>query len=203
MAATRGIIITATTAAIMPIQERLCRSLRTLRTTGHVKLSTAVEGGIIKGYEDGTFRPNGLVTRSELMVMLGRMLGFQQEDMTLSLKDQANIPVWARPYIAGAVKSGFANGYGDGTFRPGGKITRLELVAIVARALNLKSETNAFLPYADSDQISSWGIAYATALYEAGLIEGKDNNRFAPNDQVTRAEAVTLLLRLAHYQAGN
>lgn len=166
-------------------------------------IATAVEGGIIKGYEDGTFRPNGVVTRSELMVMLGRMLGVQQEDMTLSFKDEANIPVWARPYIAGAVKSGFANGYEDGTFRPGGKITRIEFVAMVARALNLKSETNAFLPYADSDQIPSWGAAYAAALYEAGLIEGKDNNRFAPNDQVTRAEAVTLLLRLAHYQAGN
>ena len=47
------------------------------------------------------------------------------------------------------------------------------------------------------------GSSLCAALYEAGLIEGKDNNRFAPNDQVTRAEAVTLLLRLAHYQAGN
>ncbi|MNP27427.1 Endo-1,4-beta-xylanase A precursor [compost metagenome] len=143
------------------------------------------------------------MTRSELMVMLGRMLGFQQEDATLSFKDAADIPVWAKPYIAGAVKSGLANGYEDGTFRPGGKITRIEFVAIVARALNLKSETNAILPYVDSDQIPSWGRAYATALYEAGLIEGRDNNLFAPNDQVTRAEAVTLLLRLAKYQTSN
>lgn len=166
-------------------------------------IATAVESGIIKGYEDGTFRPNGAVTRSELLVMLGRALGLEQEDMTLSFKDAAKIPVWARPYIAGAVKSGLANGYEDGTFRPGAKITRMEFVALVARALNLQPETNATLPYADSDQIPSWGAGYAAALYQAGLIEGKENNRFAPNDPVTRAEAVTLLLRLAHNQADN
>ncbi|MBU5670904.1 S-layer homology domain-containing protein [Paenibacillus brevis] len=166
-------------------------------------IASAVELGMIKGYEDGTLRPNGAVTRSELMVMLGRMLGLQQEDAALSFKDAADIPAWANPYIVSVVKSGFANGYEDGTFRPGGKITRMELMAIVARALNLKAETNISLSFTDSNQVPSWGAAYVAALYEVGLIEGKDNNRLAPNDQVTRAEAVTLLLRMDNYQAGN
>ena len=66
---------------------------------------------------------------------------------------------------------------------------------MVTRALDLKGGTKA-LPFADADQIPAWGKDYAIAAYEAGLIQGKDNNKFAPNDLLTRAEAVTVLMKL-------
>ncbi|WP_052759552.1 S-layer homology domain-containing protein [Paenibacillus sp. DMB20] len=158
-------------------------------------IMNAVEREIVKGYADGTFRPNNVVKRSELMVMLGRALKLPQEDAALSFADAFKIPAWAKSYIAGAVKSEIVKGYKDNTFRPDGKVTRIEFVAMVARALDLKGGTKA-LPFADADQIPAWGIDYAAAAYEAGLIQGKGNNKFAPNDPVTRAEAVTVLMKV-------
>lgn len=157
----------------------------------------AVERGIIKGYEDGTFRPNGVVNRSELMVMLVRALKLPNTDTVIPFEDASSIPAWARSSISSAVKSGLIKGYEDNSFRPDGKVTRIEFVAMVARALDLKSGTKSTLPFADADQIPAWGKEYAAAAYEAGLIQGKGNDRFAPNDPVTRAEAVTLLLRMS------
>jgi|GEM_PF-5793799 Uncharacterised Sugar-binding Domain./S-layer homology domain. len=162
-------------------------------------IQAAVSLGIVKGYSDGTFRPNTNVSRSEFAVLLGRALKFPTDSSSLSFGDADNIPTWAKSYIAHAVQSGIISGYGDQTFRPDGKITRLELVAMLARALDLKSSGNGKAPFADGDQISEWGQSYVTAAYEAGLIQGKADNRFAPEDQATRAEAVTLILRAIRY----
>lgn len=130
--------------------------------------------------------------------MLGRALKLSDTDTTtLPFEDATSIPSWAKTYISSAVKSGLIKGYEDNSFRPDGKVTRIEFVAMVARALDLKSGTKTSLPFADADQIPAWGKDYAAAAYEAGLIQGKGNDRFAPNDPVTRAEAVTLLLRMS------
>lgn len=158
-------------------------------------IMNAVEHEIVKGYEDGTFRPNNVVKRSELMVMIGRALKLPQEDVALSFEDASSIPAWAKSYIANAAKSGIVKGYEDNTFRPDGKVTRIEFVAMVTRALDLQGSTKT-LPFADADQIPAWGKDYAIAAYEAGLIQGKGNNKFAPNDPLTRGEAVTVLMKL-------
>lgn len=156
----------------------------------------AVERNIVKGYEDGTFRPDGEVTRSEFAVILGRALKVNLEQAGLSFKDEGSIPSWAKPYIANAVQSGWITGYTDQTFRPDGKITRLEMIAMIVRALDGKPDPKAKAPFTDAERIPAWGQPYAGAAYDAGLIEGKDNNRLAPNDQATRAEAITMVLRL-------
>ncbi|MBR2568483.1 MAG: S-layer homology domain-containing protein, partial [Paenibacillus sp.] len=162
---------------------------------GREAIEKAVERGIVKGYEDSTFRPNAKVTRSELMAMLARTLKLPADETAVSFKDAASIPAWAKPYVSSVVKAGLVKGYEDQSFRPGQTITRMELVSIVARALELKG-SQAALPFVDADDIPAWGREAAAAVYEAGLIQGK-NQRFAPNDAVTRAEAVTLLLRMA------
>ncbi|MEC0171468.1 S-layer homology domain-containing protein [Paenibacillus graminis] len=156
----------------------------------------AVERNIVKGYEDGTFRPDGEVTRSEFAVILGRALNVNLEQSELSFKDEGSIAPWAKLYIATAIKSGWITGYTDQTFRPDGKITRLEMIAMIVRALDWKTDPKAKAPFTDTERIPAWGQPYAAAAYEAGLIEGKDNNRLAPNDQATRAEAITMVLRL-------
>ncbi|WP_245596070.1 S-layer homology domain-containing protein [Paenibacillus taiwanensis] len=158
-------------------------------------INKAVAQGFIKGYENGTFRPNAVVTRGELTVMLARALKLPQADSVLSFKDEATIPLWAKSYITSAVQAGLIKGYNDQTFRPHDPMTRMELVVMIARALKLE-DSKATLPFADSNQIPSWGKGAAAAVYGAGLLKGKDQLRLAPNESVTRAEAVTLLLRM-------
>lgn len=163
-------------------------------------IEEAVARHIVNGYPDGTFRPEGIVNRSEFAVMMGRVLeavgktGKSGKPGELSFKDAASIPSWAKSYIADGVARGYITGYGDHTFKPTGKITRLELVAMIARAMELSASGNE-LKFADAKDIPAWGAEYVAAAYEAGIINGKNNNRFAPNDVATRAEAVTMLLR--------
>lgn len=160
-------------------------------------ITRAVQLGVINGYSDQTFRPQANVTRAEFAVMLGRALQMENTaDVELIFADAANVPAWALGYIAQSVEAGIINGYGDHTFRPSNAITRSELAAIIVRALNLPLEETAEIPFIDADQIANWAKPYIAAATKAGMIKGKGNNQFAPNDLATRAEAVTLILAL-------
>ncbi|WP_054668852.1 S-layer homology domain-containing protein [Calditerricola satsumensis] len=87
-------------------------------------------------------------------------------------------------------------GYHDGTLRPNQPITRAELVTVLTRALKLPPADNHPLPYADRDRIPRWALPAVKAATAHGLVNGRSDNRFAPNDKATRAEAVTILYRI-------
>jgi len=55
------------------------------------------------------------------------------------------------------------------------------------------------LAFADQEQIPRWARTYVSAAVKAGLVQGTGDNRFAPNDHATRAEAVTMLLAMLDY----
>ena len=90
-------------------------------------IASLVEKNIMKGYEDGTFRPNQMITRAE----------FAEIIKNIDLKNQAKSPFidisghWAEEAINQAYANNRINGYEDGTFRPDNKITRAEAVKIL------------------------------------------------------------------------
>lgn len=158
--------------------------------------------GFVNGYTDGTFRPNGKVTRAEFVTLLVKALSMKQDNgAELSFKDDNSIPNWAKPYVAQAVKAGIINGYSDNTFRAGQTITRAEMAVMVARAAGLTLNQEQKPAFADTASIPSWAVPSVAAASEAGLIKGKGGNRFAPQEMTTRAEAVTLLLSLLDNQS--
>ncbi|GGI45604.1 hypothetical protein GCM10008018_12990 [Paenibacillus marchantiophytorum] len=93
-----------------------------------------------------------------------------------------------------AVKNSIINGYEDGTFRPEQPVTRVEMAVMIVRALGLKLVSDEGLLFSDSEQVPQWARPYVATAYAAGLIHGRDNNEFAPNDEATRAEATILIL---------
>lgn len=161
-------------------------------------IQQAVSRGFIKGYGDGSFRPNNKVTRAELAAMLGRALDFKGDAEHSDFADAGNIPVWARPYVEQLVKQSVISGYEDNTFRPMAEMTRAEGIVMVVRSLKLPSVQNAELLFADADNVPSWAKAEIAAAVEAGLIQGREGNRLAPNDTITRAEMVALLIRMVN-----
>ena len=164
------------------------------------EISRAVELGIVNGYADGSFRPDGRVTRAEFAVMIGRALGLKGAEGRLSFADQERIPAWARSYVANAAEAGIINGYGDGSFRPNQQINRAEITAMIVRAIGLQtSKLNAELSFADADEIPAWARTPIAAAYEAGLIQGRGNHRFVPLGDASRAEAVVLILAMLDY----
>jgi N-acetylmuramoyl-L-alanine amidase len=160
----------------------------------------AAELGFVTGYADGTFLPNRAVTRAEFSAMIVRALHLEYGAADgLSFSDNERIAAWAKPYIAAAVKAGLLNGYSDGSFRADKLINRTEMVAIIMRALDIKSAKNTKLQFADSKEIPVWATGYVAAAVETGIIKGRNGNRFEPNGQATRAEAVTVILAMLKY----
>ena len=126
--------------------------------------------GVIKGYEDGTFKPNQLITRREFAVIAARYAEGLDTWKTFS-----DVPTtdWAYKFINRVAGTGWINGYEDGTFRPDKNITRAEVVAIVNRMLNrtpdrahiennLMNSSNAFV----DNMRSAW---YYYDIYEAAF----------------------------------
>lgn len=93
----------------------------------------------IVGYEDGTIRPNGHITRAEFAAMAAR---FDTEAKPVDTPFTDLTGCWAADEIAEAYGKGWVNGYGDNTFRPNGPITRAEAVTLINRVLRRLPETD-------------------------------------------------------------
>jgi len=159
-------------------------------------IQEALSLGIIKGYSDGTFKPNGTLTRAEFALMLMNALKPQEAGTKLTFTDAAKIGAWAKEAVAQAVQAGIINGYEDGTFRPNAEITRAEMAVILAKILGKSNEASATTGFADDKDIPEWAKSSVAYLKSAGLVKGKGDNEYAPQDHATRGEAITILLNL-------
>ena len=100
-------------------------------------VSTMSRLGIIKGYPDGTFRPNDPITRAEFAAIAARF----DEHKAAKLASFTDIyGHWAINEISLAYENGWIKGYNDGTFRPNRNITRAEAMALINRVLNRAPE---------------------------------------------------------------
>jgi len=166
---------------------------------GHWALSylkQAAEQGIVSGYPDGTFKPNNPITRAEFIVMLMNAAKAEGEGAALTFTDNEKIGAWSRRAVEKAVKAGIVTGYGDGSFRPDARITRAEMATMVARALGLTVGKDDISGFADDSEIPQWAKGAVEALRIQGILKGRGDNRFVPNDTAQRAEAVVMLLRM-------
>jgi hypothetical protein len=162
----------------------------------------AIMLGFIKGYEDGSFKPNRQVTRAEFTVMLVRALKLSTGDGTgLFFTDKDGIPLWARPFVKTAAAEKLMEGYEDQTFRPSQVITREEMAAIASRVLGLKTEAGVKADFVDADQIAAWAMPSVAAVGKAGIMKGRAGNRFDPKANATRAESVSIILAVLRNKA--
>ncbi|MFD0672572.1 discoidin domain-containing protein [Cohnella sp. GCM10027633] len=151
---------------------------------------------LVSGYPDGTFQPNADITRADFTVMLANALKLQAASSMAAFTDEARIGGWAKQAIASAAEAGIVSGYADGSFRPDARITRAELAAMVARVLKLSAEAGAKTGFSDDKDIPDWAKGAIEAVRKLGLASGRGDNKFVPNGTATRAEAVTLLVRM-------
>ena len=96
------------------------------------EISTLTNAGILKGYTDGSFRPDAAITRAEFAAIAARFDKLSGGNKTFS-----DVPTdhWAYAAITSAAEKGWVNGYSDGTFRPDNAITRAEVVKITNAVL--------------------------------------------------------------------
>lgn len=151
---------------------------------------------LVSGYPDGTFKPNAAITRAEFTVILANALKLEGAGSAAAFTDEAKIGGWAKQAIANAVEAGIVSGYADGSIRPNARITRAEMASMIARALKLSVEASATTGFADDKDIPKWAIGAIEAVRKLGIVNGRSDNKFVPNGTATRAEAVTLLVRI-------
>ncbi len=154
--------------------------------------------GFLKGYPDGSFRPDVAISRAEFVVLLVRALGRTPRERPRPFSDAGEIPAWARPAVSEAVRRGLVEGYPDGSFRPGEPVRRAEAAVLLARAFG------AFAPAAgegevllgpDSSQIPEWALPAARFCVAQRLFLGYPGGYFRPAAFLTRAEAAVALWR--------
>ena len=149
------------------------------------------------GYEDGTVRPNGSISRAEVATVLFRLLKDDVRTQNLT-KDNAYSDVSDTAWYAAAVstlsKMGVISGYPDGTFRPNAPITRAEFAAMIARF----DETAEAGDTPFTDISGHWAENAIGKAYGNGWVEGSSKTVFCPESNLTRAETATLLNRVLH-----
>ncbi|MDO4553099.1 MAG: S-layer homology domain-containing protein, partial [Bacillota bacterium] len=98
-------------------------------------VETLYNYGVINGYTDGTYQPEGIVTRAEMAKLIVTALGLAEEtpEGTAAFSDTAGH--WAESFIAYAAELGIIEGYPDGSFGPQRTVTYNEAVTMIVRAL--------------------------------------------------------------------
>lgn len=158
----------------------------------------AADLGIAEGVSSKRFVPDGFVTRTEFAVMLQRTLriAIRGEEDSLPYSDSDSVPEWARPAIRTAVTEGILEGYPDNTLRPARTVTRVEMAAMISRAMSWDAIPTRGSDFGDHDNIPLWAKAYVEAARVHGIITGREGNQFVPDGLTTRAEAAVAMLRL-------
>ncbi|SET91410.1 S-layer homology domain-containing protein [Paenibacillus sp. NFR01] len=147
---------------------------------------------IIKGYTDGTVKPNQTITRAEFVGILSRIFDVQGTS-TVAFKDVTGNN-WAKTAIDQFAAAGVINGYSNGEFRPNQTITREEMVIVLSRLMNLKSVASDASKGGFSDVQGAKAADSIQQAAQAGIISGAGNGTFAPEGNATRAEALTIIL---------
>jgi hypothetical protein len=98
-------------------------------------VNAAVRKGIVKGYEDGAFRPNKTITRAEMAVMIDKALILPGSSTPSAYKDAGRIPAWAVQSVRNTKSTGLLTGSG-GLFRPQDIANRAESTAVLAKLID-------------------------------------------------------------------
>jgi len=156
--------------------------------------------GVVSGYPDGTFKPENNISRAELAVILARALQLKSGNINeAGFRDVAQIPAWAQGSVAALVKEGLLRGYpvGDGTylFRPNQLATRAELAVLLAALLerHIGPTDVAEHEFVDANDIPDWSMVAVNKLCQRQIINGYPDSSFRPNNNVSRAEAATMV----------
>lgn len=149
----------------------------------------------IKGYPNGSFKPNATITRAEAASIFYRLLtDSTRKTYSTTYNTFKDVPAkaWYNTAVSTMAKLGIVNGGSDGYFRPSDPITRAEIAAMIARC-DGNSYGNAYTNF--SDVKGHWAANYIARAYELGWINGYGST-YEPDKYITRAETVAILNRV-------
>ncbi|RKP47902.1 S-layer homology domain-containing protein [Cohnella endophytica] len=151
-----------------------------------------VDAGLIKGYLDGTFKPNAPVKRSEFVALLNRALKLSDASARVSFNDltQDN---WAYQEFAIAVKADYLKDTVN-KVNPNQNTSRQEAAVMIAKALHLDTPAGGDVSqFRDASQIAVWSKSAIATLAAHNVFKGDAKGNMRPKADITRAEAVVAI----------
>lgn len=149
----------------------------------------------VVGYPDGTVRPGNSITREEIATIFFRLLLDEERNDIFSKTngftdiDEAR---WSNTAISTMENGGFIKGYEDGSFGPDKNITRAEFATIASRLDEMTENTS----HGFTDISGHWAEKYIADAVAKGWIAGYEDGTFRPEQNITRAEAMTIINRM-------
>ena len=147
--------------------------------------------GRVSGYPDGSYKPDDKVTRAEFVKMVKGIIDYNKMS-DITYKDVSTSD-WYYDYVRVAQSIGYISGYSADEFGPNDYITREQAASILARIQYLKNNAEATGKFSDKISLSAWALEAVGAAAEAGFISGYEDGSFKPQNNLTRAEAITML----------
>lgn len=155
------------------------------------------EQGIVKGYEDGTFKPDQPVNRAEALkiILEGNGLVVAESVEESSFTD-VQVSEWYTRYIEKAKELGIVNGNPDGTFAPGRDVARAEFLKMLLNTNGFKTEKwEGTQIFADVPQ-DAWFTPFMNYAGQSGIISKDAQGNLNPGEALTRGEVAEILYLL-------
>lgn len=144
---------------------------------------------LVKWFEDGTFRPNQIVTRSEILGIVLKALWISHHwEILVGIFQDVPKDHWVTPLISVAVKKKIVS-TDRPFFEPNRAVTRAEFLAILWRASGKKMSDKVSKKWNDIEE-THWSQKYAEFAFKYKLFDDIGWNTFDPNRAVTRGEIV-------------
>lgn len=151
-----------------------------------------IELELLSGFPDGTVRPNDTITRAQFVTMLQNV--FILRATAPAEFSDVKPTSWYYDAVAAAYSSGIASGMEDGTFRPDDNVTRAQAAVFGSKVVDITGGTTSH--YTDEDSIPTWAVDSIGGMSDKGYLSGMPDGSFAPNEFLTRAQAVSFLDRI-------
>lgn len=166
-------------------------------------------GAYVVGYTDGTFGPDRDMTRSEAATIFARLLA-QRNGERITAPTKTTFPdvptnAWYAGYVSYLARYGIAVGYTDGLFHGDEPITRAEFTAMAVRFFDTYGDGDPAImeEYSGFWDVSPghWAAGYIADAARYGWVVGYGDGTFHADDEITRAEVVTIVNRLLGREA--
>lgn len=159
----------------------------------------AAARGLFTGTGDGLFSPDSVMTRGMFVTALGRLAGINPGDYKTRSFTDVKADSFHAAYAEWSVQKNIVNVTGDKLFAPDAPVTREQMAVIMANYAKRMGYSIpaplAAVTFTDNDKIGAWAAKDVAAMQRAGIIRGKDGNRFDPQGNATRAEGSAALRR--------
>ncbi len=160
-------------------------------------ISYCMAEGFFDGLAQTRFKPTDTVNRGMFAALLGRAAGVNPADYGSSGFSDVKSNAYYAPFVTWAKEAGVTSGTSETEFSPAMILTREQICAMLVRycdnaGIALPAAENR-TPFVDTSDIADYFRDAVSRAHSAGIINGKDGNRFDPKANLTRQEIAVIL----------